>query len=350
MNRFASAFLVASLAGTSLAINGCSGSDGEDKPSAIESTRTDPCASNTNDRSGCLTDHYFAGFIESTLPACALAAPTGRLDGKIEIGLLAAAAIHDEAVISEARLLPGYYNRYGLSFWTGLPVRQVRMTAALSGTQAEFEKRLRDVGIDPKSETGTQAQVDQATQIARDLFFGDLRALVTEVSNPVKARIEVVVLSHVASAEFAVLAGLPKGATIAGLGLSPKVFSEIAADEPDKNLFTSLGLPQNFTATLFVGHEDIVKLAKSAEAIVSHELGHCMGLQHTKTSGNLMTQLSASNACRPELTNEQLAKIREGVTTQRAVTTLIERTENRESLARLANAPERLVARYFQKR
>ena len=45
-----------------------------------------------------------------------------------------------------------------------------------------------------------------------------------------------------------------------------------------------------------------------------HELGHFIGLQHTTEPGNLMTQGQATQDCRPGLTNEQIASLREAAT------------------------------------
>ena len=335
--RFPASFILLALAACS---SGNSDRSGGVPTQAVGATRPSGCGEGDTQ---CLSDRYFAGYAEDKQKPCDLAPPTERIDGKLELALYAATTIDDTAVAEEGRLLQSYYARYGLTFVTSQGVHETKLATAMSGTEAELVQALKDGGIDPNAKSLTEAEKKRATAIVGGVVYGPLREFVRATSSPVQKHISVAVLEHVATAEIAKLAGLPEGAVIAGLGLSPKVFREIAGDDSSKNLFDAIGLPEDFTPVLFIGHTDIKAKAKAASVVVAHELGHCMGLQHTKIPGNLMTQYSASNACRPELDNDQLGIIREGVATDNATLVI----DQAELVERLAKAPDAIVAKLF---
>ncbi|MDB4933462.1 MAG: hypothetical protein JWP87_434 [Labilithrix sp.] len=256
----------------------------------------------------CLTDHYFHGYSPLGIPACPFFVPTTKkLDSRREITFfLGGGTVVDAFVRAEGQFLQRYYEPYALSFFTRQPAAPSGLAFALDATNAQLADLSRQVGLAPgqKPTAEQQKALEKATG---DLIFANLRNFIRAQSNPPRKSINVVVLSHIASPD---VAAQFQGGVIAGLGLSPTLFQNVAADDASKNLFELIGLGEDFTPTLFVGHDDVVSLAKSPDVIVAHELGHAMGLQHTKEPGNLMTQFAASNACVPGLSDDEIEVIK----------------------------------------
>lgn len=259
------------------------------------------------DQEACLSDHYFRGYAAQAITACTgFVASQKKLAARREIDFFTGSTVVDAYVRAEGQFLQRYYEPYELTFFTRAPAAPAGFSFALNATNAQLADLARKAGIAP----GTQPTAEQSKaleQATGELIFADLRNFVRSQSNPPRRSINVVVLAHIASPD---VAASFQGGVIAGLGLSPTLFKNVAADDPSKNLFELIGLGDDFTPTLFVGHTDVVALAKSPDVIVSHELGHAMGLQHTTAPGDLMTQYAASNACIPGLTDDEIEVIR----------------------------------------
>lgn len=277
---------------------GCSSSRGEPEPP--------PCRDVAADAQGaCLTQHYFGDPGDAPLPPCGGISPSTKDVGqRREIQFWKSGSSSHGDVAIEGRYLSRYYASYGLTFFTNAPAIDIGFSNALEGTNAEFNQAARS----GKSQ-------EEVNRLVADIMFKSVRDFVRSQAEPVKDRVDVVVLDQIASPD---VAKQFKGGVIAGLGLSPKLFANIAKDDPSKDLFELLALPREFTPVLFVGHADIVKLAKNAEVVVAHELGHSLGLQHTTESGNLMTQGQGSKACVPALVDAQVEELKRTGTTLEA--------------------------------
>jgi hypothetical protein len=265
-----------------------------------------PCQGDPN-QEACLTAHYFQGFGPETVGPCmGFVATAKKVSARRQLDFFLGDGVADVGARAEGQFLQRYYQTYDLTFFTRTPAAPAGLAYALEASTAQLAALPAQVGIPPGAQPTAEQQkaLDKATG---DLLFAGLRAFVRGQSSPPRTSIEVVVLPHIASPD---VAAAFQGGVIAGLGLSPALFKNVAADDPSKNLFDLLGLAEEFTPTLFVGHDDVVALARSPDVIVSHELGHAMGLQHTQEPGNLMTQFAASNACIPGLDDAEIAVLK----------------------------------------
>jgi hypothetical protein len=227
---------------------------------------------------------------------------TKKVADRKEITFFTGGTAVDAAVRTQGQFLQRFYDPYELTFFTRQAALPTAIPYALNATNAQLSEISRKFGL-TAGQQPTAAQQEAINKDVGDLIFADVRAFVRSQSNPPRKGINVVILGQIASPD---VAAQFSGGVIAGLGLSPTLFKSIAADDPSKNLFELIGLDEDFTPTLFVGHDDVARLAKSPDVIVAHELGHAMGLQHTKDPGDLMTQYAASRACLPGLTDKEI--------------------------------------------
>jgi hypothetical protein len=268
-----------------------------------------PCSSAAPDQQeSCLTAHYFEGDPPNAenQPCAGFVVGDEKIGGRREIGFFTGIGIGDDDVQKEGRWLARFYEPYELTFFTRAPSQNCGFEFALNGTNAEFSDAARQAGVEPGVEP-TAEQEAELNRLVGEIMFREVRTFVQGESNPPKDRVNVVVLAHITGPDIqSQLNGV-----IGGLGLSPRLLRDIAEGDPNKNLFEILALPEEFTPTLLLGHDDIERLARNVDGIVAHEMGHALGLQHTQEPGNLMTQGQSQTACKPGLTNEQITQLRD---------------------------------------
>jgi hypothetical protein len=229
----------------------------------------------------------------------------GTIGKRQEVAFFQSLAITDADVVTEGNFLQGFYKPYDLTFFTRSASTGVAFSHAMGGTNEEFLAVQRELGI--TSEDVTEEQRAALNKAVADILFRDLRSFVAGQSNPPGTRVNVVVLEHIASPD---VAKAFSSGVIGGLGLSPVLFKNIAENDPSKNLFDVLALPSEFTPTLFIGHSDIVSLAKNPAQVVAHEMGHALGLEHTDDPGGLMARYEGMVDCQAVLTDAEVEQLR----------------------------------------
>lgn len=265
----------------------------------------DPCEGVAPDSRECLTGTYLPPGAALSETCASVGQASTPIDREQEIRFFFNGT-GTEALAQYGAGLRAFYDHYGLTFFTQTPPAPTDLAYVFSGTDEEMKALSKKVGLEAGKEP-TKAQEKQLEKLMADMMFGPLRAFVE--SQPSNGHVAVVGIRTAASPALE----SSFDGVVGGVGISPKLFREV---EGTNDLFTLMGLPQDFTPALFLAHDDIVRFGASKATIVAHEMGHALGLPHMESSGNVMRQGSSTQPCTPTLTEGQAASIRQGLTTE----------------------------------
>ncbi len=254
------------------------------------------------ERTKCATDYYYRSFSSIARDDCSASAGAIRLQQQASTLVWRGTGITDTEVRVQTHALQRYFAPIDLWFIAQDIPASIEMTHAIAGSTDELEQALVAGGI-PADRKLTNSEEAQAQHIVNQILFAPLRTLLQSKSQPVAHGFNLVVIAEILDPRLASLLDF-KG-ELAGLGLSPTLLHLISSDDPTKNLYTSIGIEGEFTPTLILGHRTITKYLAVPDAVIAHEMGHAMGLQHVDDLNNLMYPKASPSTCRPVLVSEQ---------------------------------------------
>lgn len=138
-----------------------------------------------------------------------------------------------------------------------------------------------------------------------DALYGPLRELLTNLAQPQRGVIHVVVLEDIVEGRAAAAAVL---GDLVGLTLAPQLLRHVDPDDPRARIVAQLGL-EGFDATVLLSERHLRRLeGVGFVGAVAHELGHALGLEHHEDKTNLMAR--GRHLCLPGLDAVQVEVLR----------------------------------------
>jgi hypothetical protein len=262
-------------------------------PATCESVRMEQCA----------TDYYYESFEPFALGPCEAGTAAGMIHGQVLTHLFGGSGVLGVEVRSETHGLQRYFAPYELWFRAPAVAEKISMGPAIAGTDQQIQDALNAAGI-PVTGDLTAEQQQQGQQIIAGILFAPIREFIRSRSQPPTHGVQVVILQQIVDPTLG--KELIEDGEIAGLGLSPKLFADLAAADPETDLFKLIDIQGDFTPTLFIGHQTIARYTSHPDTIVAHEMGHALGLQHDPVNQGDLMYPYASIDCRPSLSQDEM--------------------------------------------
>lgn len=259
----------------------------------------------------CLTQHYLLGYEAAPIDLCK-SASKAKVHATKEIAFQLGPEVIDLEAQTAGRRLQRYYEAYALSFFVRQNAGSVSYRYLLSGTEEAVRARAKELGVNPDKQT-TQEEADKFERVVGEVLAKNLRDTILARGPKVDDRIDVVVVDGIVDpAVQKIVAG---EGVILGMGLSPKLFRDVLAQDPTADYFAFYGIPRDFTPVFFVGQDDVRRLTPDqGDAIMAHEMGHALGLSHVTDEENLMYPIAGSVPCTPGLSDSQVLDLAHGAT------------------------------------
>jgi hypothetical protein len=261
---------------------------------------------------GCFTEHYFGELSDMQSVACSPVSPSDRLGMSVPVSLFWGGGVEDNAIAARGSQLQRFFRPYALDLYTASGANDSHLVYAMRGSSAELDAALAQANV-PTDRAPTSDELHRANRAVGPIIFRDLRAFV--LGHPQAHTVNLVVLEHVVAPELSAYLFNGSGASIIGFAISPALFAQVSASDPEYDLWEMTGITGDFTPTLFIGDADVHALQGSADNVIAHEMGHALGLPHSTQPGNLMTP-GQNRPCEEALSPDQLAEIRQDVSDQ----------------------------------
>jgi hypothetical protein len=261
---------------------------------------------------GCFTEHYFGALSDTQSVACSPVTPSDRLGMSVGVSLFWGGGVEDGAIAARGSQLQRFFQPYALDFHTARGADDSHLAYAMRGSSAELDAALAQANI-PTDRAPTSEELHRANRAVGPIIFADLRAFV--LGHPQAHTVNMVVLEHVVAPELSAYLFNGSAANIIGFAISPALFAQVSASDPEYDLWEMTGVTGDFTPALFMGDADVHALPGSADNVIAHEMGHALGLPHSTQPANLMMP-GQNRPCEEALSPDQLAEIRQDVSDQ----------------------------------
>ena len=247
------------------------------------------------------TDRYFAHFDPLDLPPCN-EGERPDIGGLVEVRVFTHAGdgVDEDDVLDCTRGLQRFYQPYDLWFYAEGGAEEIDLPAVVDAPIGDMVYALEDAGI-PLDREPTAEELDRAAEALAGVVFRPLRAFLDEHGHDTD-HVNFGVVPRIAGEEAASWL-FPNGAPV-GIGFSPKLLERLPEDDEEGRLYRRIGLPDEFTPTLFVAPPSFRDTGLACDVVAAHELGHALGLVHDDASGNLM-RAGGGTSCLPDLRQAQ---------------------------------------------